>query len=198
MEDKRILKTKKNLKSALIALLGEFPFEKISVTELCRKAKCTRVTFYTYYEDKYALAEELFIGYIREADDTYHRLQEENNPENDALKGYVNLLESILCLYFDNSAYFIHATQQRNPYLFSSFYSLVFESVDDYIDRHRGLVPKYPSRQTASVLCSSMFGLINTCVPENLPEPEVRAMARDIYLKLLRSGLFTLPGSAPL
>ena len=36
------------------------PFEKITVTELCRAADVSRITFYTYYDDKYALADRLF------------------------------------------------------------------------------------------------------------------------------------------
>ena len=34
MEDRRITKTKRNLKSTLISMLPEQPFEQISITEL--------------------------------------------------------------------------------------------------------------------------------------------------------------------
>ena len=35
MEDKRIAKTKKNLKNAMIAMLGEKDFEHITITTNC-------------------------------------------------------------------------------------------------------------------------------------------------------------------
>ena len=79
MEDRRIIKTKKTIKSTLIGILQEMPFEKITVTEICSRGIISRITFYTHYEDKYVLAEELFSDYIAEADDNYHRLQSLNN-----------------------------------------------------------------------------------------------------------------------
>ena len=42
MEDKRITKTKKSLKTALIEMLDREDFEHISITELCRKAEVSR------------------------------------------------------------------------------------------------------------------------------------------------------------
>ena len=34
MEDRRVIKTKKNLKATLIEMMGEIPFEQIAITEL--------------------------------------------------------------------------------------------------------------------------------------------------------------------
>ena len=52
MEDRRITKTKKALKEALIEMLDKETFEQISITELCRKADVSRITFYAHYSDK--------------------------------------------------------------------------------------------------------------------------------------------------
>ena len=60
MEDKRIRKTKRNLKDTLVELLMEVPFEQISITELCKRADISRITFYSHYSDKYALVDEIF------------------------------------------------------------------------------------------------------------------------------------------
>jgi AcrR family transcriptional regulator len=60
MEDKRIERTKKNLKKALVSLLTKSTFEHISVTNLCLEASVSRFTFYSYYGDKYELADEFF------------------------------------------------------------------------------------------------------------------------------------------
>ena len=51
MEDKRITKTKRSLKESMIRMLGEETFEQISITELCRKADVSRITFYSHYSD---------------------------------------------------------------------------------------------------------------------------------------------------
>lgn len=78
MEDKRITKTKRNIKATLTAILQEMPFEKISVAEICRRGDISRITFYAHYEDKYALAEEIFSDHMQEAQDKYHTLSKEN------------------------------------------------------------------------------------------------------------------------
>ena len=95
MEDKRITKTKRNIKATLTDILQEMPFEKISVAEICRRGDISRITFYAHYEDKYDLAEEIFSDHVQEAYDKYHALQAENNPGNNGFIGYQNLLEAI-------------------------------------------------------------------------------------------------------
>lgn len=57
-QDLRVIKTKNNLKNALIILLKEKPLEKITVTELCNASGITRKTFYLHYESISKLFEE--------------------------------------------------------------------------------------------------------------------------------------------
>ncbi|MDQ0877492.1 AcrR family transcriptional regulator [Paenibacillus sp. V4I3] len=57
-QDLRVIKTKNNLKNALIILLKEKPLEKINVTELCHASGITRKTFYLHYESISKLFEE--------------------------------------------------------------------------------------------------------------------------------------------
>ena len=52
MEDKRIRKTKKTLKTTLIKMLKEETFDQVSITELCKNADISRITFYSHYSDK--------------------------------------------------------------------------------------------------------------------------------------------------
>ena len=59
MEDKRITKTKRALKSALLELLTTQAFDVISITELCKIANVSRITFYTHYKDKFALLDDI-------------------------------------------------------------------------------------------------------------------------------------------
>ena len=87
MEDKRIIKTRRNIKSTMIRILQTKPFEKITVSELCREGQISRITFYTYYDDKYALIDEMVADYIREADADYHRSNSRITPPATAPKG---------------------------------------------------------------------------------------------------------------
>lgn len=57
--DRRIVRTKKDIKETFIALLAEKSFEKISVKDITEHANINRGTFYLHYLDKYDLLEKL-------------------------------------------------------------------------------------------------------------------------------------------
>ena len=57
--DLRIEKTKKSIRNAFIELRTKKPLEKITVKELCALACINKSTFYSHYEDIYALSEAM-------------------------------------------------------------------------------------------------------------------------------------------
>ena len=189
-EDKRVAKTKRNLKETLIELLQEMPFEKITVAELCRRGQTSRITFYTYYEDKYALVNEMFADYIQEAYRNYHELQIRNNPAGDGFMGYKNLLECILQLFYNNIRFFAHSMPEENPYLFSVFFNHIFLSVDDYLQRHTGLVARYSTKEVSALLCNGFWGVISICHSEKMSREAVCRRVTAMYNDILLSDLF--------
>lgn len=50
-EDRRILRTQKKLKTALVDLLKEKSLTELTITEVTKQANCNRVTFYSHYKD---------------------------------------------------------------------------------------------------------------------------------------------------
>ncbi|MDF2065479.1 TetR/AcrR family transcriptional regulator [Bacillus sp. Cr_A10] len=60
--DIRIVKTKESLHEALLELLKEKSLETLSISEICRKAKINRGTFYLHY----GRVEDLFEEYFQE------------------------------------------------------------------------------------------------------------------------------------
>lgn len=55
--DRRITRSKKALRDALIALMEECGFDNITVNDLCARADLNRGTFYNHYQDKDDLLE---------------------------------------------------------------------------------------------------------------------------------------------
>lgn len=53
--DARMKKTKQALVNAMIELLSQQPFSAITVNDICSAATVGRSTFYTHFQDKYAL-----------------------------------------------------------------------------------------------------------------------------------------------
>ncbi len=57
--DRRVLYTKMFLKESLLELMKEKPVDKITPTELCRKAEINRNTFYAHYYSTRDVLEEI-------------------------------------------------------------------------------------------------------------------------------------------
>ena len=128
------MKTKRTIKRTLVELLATMPFEKITVTELCRAADVSRITFYTYYDDKYALADELFRDDMAKAEERYRALQAENNPRKIPTNSYRNLLVTCIFSVFEQrDGIFIHCSSTKNPYLHSACFNHVVRVVENYV-----------------------------------------------------------------
>ena len=61
-KDLRVIKTKAHLQEALLQLLKEKALDKITISELCKRANVNRGTFYLHYHD----ISELFGEYFEE------------------------------------------------------------------------------------------------------------------------------------
>lgn len=66
--DRRASYTQKVIKDALLELLGQTPYEKITVAALCRQAEITRATFYLHYLSLDAVLNELLDEAVAVAD----------------------------------------------------------------------------------------------------------------------------------
>ena len=192
MEDRRIVKTKRNLKEALIAMLDKEDFEHISITELCRKAEVSRITFYSHYSDKYALLDDIFNDMLDIGTADYRRRQEENNPSRRITAGYVNMLDSILDLNYDRFYFFQYTNPEKNPYLGSRLYSIILETVEQHtLHVKKRLRIKYSPKKIAGFVCFGMLGFVNESHKEKTPLEEIKKEARELLTDLLKSGVLT-------
>lgn len=191
-EDKRVLKTKKNLKQTLIQMLSKKPFEKISVKEICENSQTSRITFYTHYEDKYDLVDDISKDMIKMAQDEYHRLQDENNAKRDSITSYCNFLDCILNTYYNNLQLFSHTVPHENPYLNYSFYKYILKYLEIHAQkRSNALKPKYGLKKTAAFLCYGFLEFINESNVEKTPPEKVREEVRELLKNILKSEILT-------
>lgn len=65
--DRRIARTRKLIRDALVSLLAEKNFEAISVQDIAERATVNRATFYAHYTDKFALLDALVRGDVATA-----------------------------------------------------------------------------------------------------------------------------------
>ena len=190
MEDKRVIKTKKNVKESFIRLLTEKPFDDITVTELCEAAGMSRITFYTHYSDKYELTESLFQELMQLAQEDFKKLQE-NNPDDDPMLSYCNLLDSILNLYESNTVFLRQMSQRRNPYLYYSFYNHMFKRIEQILgNSKRALYPRYGAKKFTAFICNGLWAYINAGYNENCDIDQLRKETKLLLTSLLNSELF--------
>jgi AcrR family transcriptional regulator len=191
-EDKRITKTKNNLKQTFARMLSKKSFEQITVKELCEESGTSRVTFYAHYKDKYDFLDDISKDMIKIAQDEYKRLQKENNFEKNPVLSYCNFLDCILSMYYENFEFFSHTSPYENPYLNFSFYSYILQYLEIHTrKRSRSLKPRYNIKRTAAFLCHGLWGFINESRSEKCSAAEVRVETRKILKDILKQGILT-------
>ena len=67
--DLRVVKTKRTIREAFIRLMGTKGLESMTVQDILDEALVNRKTFYTYYHDKYDLAEQIAADFLAVYDD---------------------------------------------------------------------------------------------------------------------------------
>ena len=190
MEDKRVTKTKKNVKDSFIKLLTEKPFDDITVTELCEAAGMSRITFYTHYSDKYELTESLFQELMQIAHEEYENLQK-NNPDNDPMISYCNLLDSVISLYESNTVFLRQLSQRRNPYLYYSFYNHMIKRVETILANSQNSIhPRVGTKKFTAFICNGLWAYINACYNENCDISQIREETKLLLTSLLNSEIF--------
>ncbi|MDQ7093547.1 TetR/AcrR family transcriptional regulator C-terminal domain-containing protein [Desulfosporosinus sp. PR] len=95
--DRRTIRTKKMIRSALAELIDEKGFINISVTDLTQRADINRGTFYLHYVDKYDLLEKIEDEIIQEIEEETKHLDSVNmmniDTTNEPLPFMVKLFE---------------------------------------------------------------------------------------------------------
>ncbi|MFA7169185.1 MAG: TetR/AcrR family transcriptional regulator [Sphaerochaetaceae bacterium] len=192
MEDRRIRKTKQSLKDALIRLMDTTSFERINVTNLCKEANVSRITFYTYYRDKYEFVDAIFKNFLSIVKEEMVVLQKKTNPSNDPVQAYCNLMDVLLDVYFRQEyAFFKHLNTTDNSYLFFSFYWFMLKQIENFSEETcRDMCPKYPLERVNNFLSFGLWGFIHTNHEKGISLDQTRDEVKGILKSVLASDLF--------
>ncbi|MGI6205340.1 MAG: TetR/AcrR family transcriptional regulator [Anaerovoracaceae bacterium] len=158
--DKRIIKTKQGLRSALRELLRDKPLDKISVKEICARSSTSRVTFYTYYGDKYDLFKDMLDTIKKETEELFINKQKNNNPENDFDKSLQNFIDTLYYLEEDFSK---EPSFEINKFEVSYIYK---DFILKCIERFENVYPermktRYPVKAVNSFLAYGLWGFLH-------------------------------------
>ena len=170
-EDRRIGKSKIKMKNALMKLLNKKSIGDITVIQICLAANVTRLTFYKYYPDKYALAEEMFRDMAAVTDEHFLALQNENNRGKDPALSYCNLLDCILDLFYGKDSILPFSLRRENLNLYLAFSKYLSKSVAN-LGMEEQIRFGCPQQMLGDFLCDGRR--------EKMPVDEIRAKAKRL------------------
>lgn len=186
MSDPRIEKTKARLRQALTELLATESFEHISVTDLCKVSGVTRITFYAYYTDKFALIAELYSNMFQAAAAIFEALQQKNNADDAPVCACLNLLDAILEMQDQHRDFIARLSPEENAYLSFSYYWQVVRQAEQYSRRYvESLKPVHPLHMTTNLLCTGLWGFIRAGIAECRKPSEIQREAETLLESLL-------------
>lgn len=192
MADLRIEKTRTKLRNALAELLTEMTFEKITVSDICRKSGVTRITFYAYYTDKYALADEVFNEMYQATAIIFHQMEDTLNKKADPSVSCLHLLEAILAMQQQYRELISCLALESNSYLAYAYHSFILHKAEEaslqYVEE---LGPVFPAKMTADGLCSGIWSFIRTGIEEGHPSDEIGEQAEELLEIELKSQVFS-------
>lgn len=131
--DLRIVKTKNNLYNALLELMKEKSFEEIKVSDICSKALINRSTFYSHYEDKYELLEDL----IKDLKESLSNDLKKNTTISNTKEYYLEMIK----LFLNNieekrNSYLAIAINNRNSILTDILYDVINKDIIEHLHKN--------------------------------------------------------------
>lgn len=163
MTENRKDRTKLRLRNAMIQLLREKPFDKITTTELVKCAKISRSSFYTHYQDKY----DMIDHYQKIFFNTIQYIFDKNNGDVHAtiLEAYtlLNNNEIYAVLLSENGSQDIH------QFLISKFKNLLENAFVVKNPRRKGL-GKVELSYVTTFLANAIFGFTQAWLRRNKKE----------------------------
>lgn len=190
--DKRIEKTKHMIKSAMLNLMKKKSFNKITVKEICDNAFTSRITFYTYYENKNELVEDIAADIKDEIMTHYEQLQIKNNASNNIIQAHINIIDSILETeqkYFDNTGYTPHTI---SPEMQLYYFKYIKQFAAETENRLVKINPKYPEKLFSAFLAGGVWAYIGEAEASGRSLQDTRNEVKSLLTEILKSKLYDL------
>ncbi|MBE6835162.1 MAG: TetR/AcrR family transcriptional regulator [Ruminococcaceae bacterium] len=134
-EDRRIRKTKSNIKSSLIELLKDKPINNISVTELTELADISRKTFYLHYNSIYEAKEDIDNDLITQLNEIISSISKESHSLNTYdIYSFFKQVNKITENHSELVSYFISNTKQSSLYM--KVKQILKDSILEWVNRN--------------------------------------------------------------
>ena len=176
--DRRVKRTKKALRDALLSLLEKKPITEISVTELTTLADVNRATFYFYYTDLLDMLQQI----QNEAYQAFQEVLSESTPSITTIEGFTDYAETLLNYCKDHEALvkFIIKNDTNNQ-LYKQIQTLMLNNIPN---SKEVFDVNNPARYSTNYILNAMVGIMIDWMDEGMkiPPHELAEFCAHIYL----------------
>lgn len=170
-QDRRVIRTKKEILSALTELLEQKSIDEITVREITDLAGINRGTFYLHYVDKYDLMEKSVTNVISELQQLGTEVLNPDYPQEDPEKARETVVKSLTAIFQyvqDNSRFIRGLLSEKSNYSFHHKFNGILK--DALIQKWERLTPIIPPLYMASAVSYAYQGLIHSWLVNGMKE----------------------------
>lgn len=181
--DKRVERTRRLLMDSLLELMGEMPYSKISVANICQHSGVARPTFYLHFHSK----DDLLSGYIERM---FLQFYAEIEQHLTATPNVDPLIAEIMFRQWSENARFAKLLVEADveALMLSEFKRYVAKVMEKYISAHSVLVQDDSHvNYVIDFLTGASFMVIVRWIRDDFPIPPEEMGA--LYADLVRPGL---------
>jgi AcrR family transcriptional regulator len=209
--DRRIQRTKKALRIALVELIQEKGYEAVSVEEITQRADLGRATFYLHYKDKEDLLLEEFIDVARERVEVLSEIPlsawRQSELPTDNSEPIMPLLAVFQHAVENAPLYRVLLRGESSPRMADRIRTIIAASINAFLSAKQQndptlINPQVPVELLAAYFSGALLSSLNWWLEQaNAPSPEemTRMFQRLFFPGVLRSWALSVPigASAP-
>ncbi len=174
--DRRVKRTKKVLRDALISLLEKKTINEISVTELTNLADVNRATFYFYYTDLLDMLQQI----QNESFLAFKEILTESNSTITTIEGFTDYTERLFN-YCKEQESLVKFIIKNDTNIYKQIQSLMFSNIPNSKELFD---TGNPARYTTNYVINAMVGIMIDWMDEGMkiPPRELAEFCANIYL----------------
>ncbi len=176
--DRRVKRTKKALRDALLQLLENKSINEISVTELTTLADINRATFYFYYTDLIDMLQQI----QNEAYEAFRTVIEDASPSVTTLEGFTDYAETLFtfCKEHESLCRFI-INNDINNQLYTYIRSLMLTNIPNTKEIFDN---QNPARYLSNYVINAMIGILIDWMDDGMkiPAHELAEFCANVYI----------------
>lgn len=135
--DPRVMRTRQLLRDALVELMEERGYEKITVQDITERATLNRATFYLHYSDKldllYQSTKEILNDLVSSLNDTFDD-KVEFNFSKDADEPHDTFMHLFEQISLNSKLYKVFLTEKDIPYFSSGLKEIIIDFISNGIN----------------------------------------------------------------